>query len=245
MMKKLLALTCFTLLSLSLAVGVFAQEKDETPAVNAEAVNFAEDDGRQPLFLLFSEGPAFSWLTRIKKQSGRSNFVFNDFLLGLFFRMDMPLTEYFTPMVRLAALYPLISTFNQVPQKPNNPLHFGVDMNLGLSFKIFDFSYFRLNTGPALHMFFLNSERWNYFDLGAAAFLGMELPMSPGWTVVCNGFASLDNGNLGGNRDMEPFNITYQYQLDIGVRYSRKLRNKTSLFPDKQPVYEDIQLFSR
>ena len=219
-MKKLTALTVFTLLAMSIAVGAFAQ-----------------DDG-SGYYLLFSEGATYSWLTRIIKQTGRSNFVFEDYLAGLYFRMDLHTPTNITPMLRIAALYPLISTFNQFPQKPKTPLHFGADMNLGVNFKILEFAYFRLNAGPAAHLFFLNSDRWNYLNLGAAAFVGMELPISQRWTLICNGFASLDYGNLGGNRYMEPFDIAYQYQIDIGVRYSKKQINTTSLFPGKNPAQE-------
>jgi len=219
-MKKLTALAIFTLLAMLITGGAFAQ-------------NVASG-----YFLLFSEGLTCSWLTRIIKQTGRSNFVFEDFLPGLYFRMDLHTTMNITPMLRIAALYPLISTFNQFPQKPKTPLHYGADMNLGLNFKLLEFAYFRLNAGPAAHLFFLNSDRWNYLNLGAAAFIGMELPVSQGWTLICNGFASLDYGNLGDNRNMEPFDIAYQYQVDIGARYSKKLKNRMSLFPGKKTAVE-------
>jgi len=216
-MKKLAVSAFFTLLAISIAPGAFAQ------------------DDASDYYLLFSEGATCSWLTRIIKQTGRSNFVFEDYLAGLYFRTDLHTPTFFTPMLRIAALYPLVSTFNQFPQKPKLPLHFGADMNLGVNLKILDFMYFRLNAGPAVHLFFLNSERWNYFELGTAAFVGMEMPISQRWTLTCNGLASLDYGNLGGNRNMEPFDIAYQYQIDIGVRYSKKMINRTSLFSDKTP----------
>jgi hypothetical protein len=225
-MKKLFSLTAFILLAMFIAAGAFAQE-------NEEAVPKAGQT-----FFLFSEGLTCSWLTRIIKQTGRSNFVFEDFLPGLYSRVDLHTKTIFTPMVRIAALYPAISTFNKFPQNPKVPLHFGVDMNLGLNFDILDLKYFRLNAGPAMHMFFLNSERWNYFEMGAALFVGMELPLTRRWTLICNGYASLDNGNLGGNSNLEPFDIAYQYQLDIGVRYSKKLENRTSLFPGKSKEQE-------
>jgi hypothetical protein len=223
-MKKLAALTVFPFLAMSTAVGAFAQ------------------DDPSDYYLLFSEGVTCSWLTRIIKQTGRSNFVFEDFLAGPYFRMDLHTPKNITPMLRVAVLYPLISTFNKFPQKPKTPLHFGADMNLGANFNIFNFPYFRLNAGPAAHLFFLNSDRWNYWELGAAAFVGMELPISQSWTLICNGFASLDYGNLGDNRNMEPFDIAYQYQVDIGVRYSKKMINKTSLFPGKKPAQESLHL---
>jgi len=223
-MKKLAALAVFTLLAMSIAVGAFAQ------------------DNASGYYLLLSEGVTCSWMTRIIKQTGRSNFVFEDFLFGLYYRMDLHTPKIITPMLKIALLYPLSSTFNKFPQKPKTPLHYGADMNLGVNFKILDFAYFRLNAGPAAHLFFLNSDRWNYLNLGAVAFVGMELPVSQRWTLLCNGFAALDYGNLGGNRNMEPFDIAYQYQVDIGVRYSKKHRNNTSLFPGKKTEDEPPSL---
>jgi len=190
-------------------------------------------------FVVFSEGAAASWLTRIVKQTERSNFVFKDFMVGLYFRMDLENIKYITPMLRLAAYYPLNSTFNDVPQFPNVPLHYALDFNTGVKFDILEFDYFRLNLGPAFHLFFLNSERWNYLDIGVTAFVGMEVPLTRNWTFLCGGIASFDNGNLGGNRQMEPFDIAYQYQVEAGVRYSKKMPNSTFLFA-KKPRDTDI-----
>jgi len=252
-MKRLLLPALILILFLSTVTAVFSQEKYKSlsPAQDKyfdeednnlfsesddETVHSAAEDKKQEFFFLFSEGTAFSWLTRIIKQSGRSNFVFKDFMLGLYSRVDMHTEKNITPMARLAVFYPLEATFNKYPQKPKSPLHIGMDMNLGVNFNIFEFPYFRLNAGPAFHMFFLNSDRWNYFELGMAAFTGMELPISERWTLICGLFASLDNGNLGANRNIEPFDIVYQYQVDIGVRYSKKLKNEKSLFPFKQAL---------
>jgi len=238
-MKNLFALAGFTLLSMSISSGIFAQEEDASETLYQETL-----DEQSPYFLQFSEGAACSWLTRIIKQSGRSNFVFEDFLPGIYSRIDLHTEKNITPMLRVAVLYPFSSTFNNYPQEPKTPLHIGADMNLGANFNILEFDYFRLNAGSALHMFFLNSDRWNYFNMGVSVFSGMELPLKKNWTIIFNGFASLDNGNLGGNRDMEPFDIAYQYQIDLGVRYSTKLTNKTSLFPGRQPA-PDTSVFSR
>jgi hypothetical protein len=176
-------------------------------------------------YLIFSEGLTASWLTRIVKQTGRSNFVFSDFLPGLFFNMKMANFKLVTPMIRLSAYYPLQSTFNKIPQPPKLPLHYGADLFVAPDFELGGLKYIRFNLAPGLHFFFLNSERWNYFNLGIVGLVGVELPLSRGWTILINGMASLDNGNLGANRDMEPFDIVYQYQVDIGVRYSKKVPN--------------------
>jgi hypothetical protein len=245
-MKKLVALAGITLLTLLIGSGAFAQESKAAPAEDskAEAADGEEAAGKNRVFLLSSWGHTCSWLTRIIKQTGRSNFVFEDFLVGLYYRMDLHTPINLTPMARLAAFYPLTSTFNKYPQEPKTPLHYSLDMNMGINFNVFDFAYFRLNAGPAMHLFFLNSDRWNYFEVGGALFIGMELPLSKQWTLIGNGFASLDNGNLGGNRGVEIFDIAYQYQVDLGVRYSRRLENKTYLFPVKSKV-EEAELFQR
>ena len=42
------------------------------------------------------------------------------------------------------------------------------------------------------------------------------------YTILVNGLASLDYGNFGSNRDIQPYNLVYNYQLELGVRYSKK-----------------------
>jgi len=222
----------FIILSLLFTAETYSQE-------------FAEEEHTETVsenrtIFIFNEGVTASWLTRIIKQTGRSNFVLEDFLLGLYFSTEVVRFDLFKPMIRIAAYYPLASTFNKFPQKPNTPLHFGADMAAGVRFDLFDFKYVRINLGPALHLFFLNSDRWNYLNLGAAAFLGVEVPVAKNWTVLFNGYASLDNGNLGANRIMEPFDIAYQYQIDIGVRYSKKFANETFIFPLKSKVDSNL-----
>jgi len=220
----------FIILSLFFTAEVYSEE-----IIEGEE-EYTETTAENRTLFIFSEGVAASWLTRIIKQTERSNFVFEDFLVGLYFKTEMVHFDLFKPMIRVAAYYPLLSTFNDFPQKPNTPLHFAADMAIGLNFYLFDFNYVRINLGPALHMFFLNSDRWNYFNMGVAAFVGIEVPVARNWTVLFNGYASLDSGNLGANRIMEPFDITYQYQIDIGVRYSKKLENRTFIFPvNSQP----------
>jgi hypothetical protein len=198
--------------------------------IHAQEQEFSTD-AKEKLFLTLSYGAVASWLTRIIDQTGRSNFVFRDFMPGLYFGTELRNVKYITPIARLTVYYPLISSFNHVPQKPNSPLHFGIDFFTGFRFGFNINDVIRLHAGPALHMFFLNAERWNYFNLGAAAVAGAELPLSPRWTFLIDGIASFDSGNLGANRKMEPFDRTFQYQAGIGCRYSKKMQNRKHLFP--------------
>jgi hypothetical protein len=207
-------------------------EEDWYTEIDSSAEDSADadvpSDGK--LFVTFNWGAAASWLTRIINQKERSNFVFNDFLAGLYFETDLHNVKYVTPMIRLTAYYPITSTFNEMPQKPNTPLHFGADMLAGIKFGLIDTPYIRADAGIALHLFFLNADRWNYVDLGGAAVAGIELPLTQRWTILIGGGASVDNGNLGGNRQMEPFDVVYQYQVNLGARYSKKKQNTASAF---------------
>jgi hypothetical protein len=78
------------------------------------------------------------------------------------------------------------------------------------------------------HLFYQLNDRFHYVDFGIRGELGTEFPLSKHWTILADGNISLDYGNLGSNRNMEPYDIVYQYQLLLGVRYSRKDKNKYS-----------------
>jgi len=196
---------------------------------------------RNKVFPTFCYGAAASWLVRIIEQPERSNFVFRDFMAGLYFTTELQNVPYITPEIRLTAYYPAVSSFNYMPQPAKIPLHYGIDLFAGARFE-FGWSFFKLNAGLGLHMLFLNSDRWNYLNLGAAGVIGVEFALTPKWSLLINGFASFDNGNLGANRDMEPFDFAYQYQTSIGVRYSKKKNNEVALSTlkkDKPPVVFD------
>jgi len=222
----------FLILALFLTVHMPAEavSAGETPAVNDPDSGEADSPlilpPRDKMFLFISEGVTAAWVTRIIKQNGRSDFVFKDFLPGLYMEMQLRNFKLFTPLMRLAAYYPLSATFNDMPNLAKTPLHYGADMLLGPNFELDKLKYIRFNFAPALHLFFQNSDRWNYFHIGGAGLLGIEFPLTVGWTVLVDGVASLDNGNLGNNKDMEPIDITYQYQVGVGVRYSKKGRNQ-------------------
>jgi hypothetical protein len=206
----------------------------ELPALYAEEAEeeteMYKKDYNGKIFFTFSQGLTAAWLTRIIKQSGRSNFVFRDFLPGLYFGSELRNIKYVVPMARLAVYYPLYSTFNDVLQPPKIPLHYAADMMIGARVEPLNLKYLRVNAGPALHMFFLNAERWNYFNIGVAAVLGIEVPLFSRWTLLVDGYASLDNGNLGANRRMEPFDMVWQYQINIGFRYTKKKNNTATMY---------------
>ena len=188
-------------------------------------------DQKNKVFPTFNYGASASWLTRIIKQTDRSNFVLKEFLPGAYFTIELQNVPVVFPEIRVTAFYPLISKFNDVKQA-TAPLNIGIDLFAGVRYE-FKLKVVKLSAGLGLHSFFMTADRWHYLNLGAAGIAGVELALSPGWSLLIDGLASIDNGNLGTNRNMEPFDIVYQYQSSIGVRYSKKMRNDLVVFKPK------------
>ncbi|MDR1788622.1 MAG: hypothetical protein LBR16_09295 [Treponema sp.] len=174
---------------------------------------------------VFDYGVSGAYVTRIIRQTGRSNFVFEDFMPGLFLSVETTRTRPVNYLFRLSAFYPLAFYFNDIPQDPKNVLRYAVDFFAGPLFEPAPGSVFSLNISPGVHVFMQNTDRWNYVHLGLGALLGAEFPIARRWSAILNVSAAFDYGNIGGNRRMEPLDAAYQYQADIGLRYSRKTEN--------------------
>ena len=217
------------LLPLSAQEAAAAETVSQTETELAPAETEYEEF-KKKVYLTYDWGATGSWLNRIIKQTERSNFVYQDFLAGAFFSMGLHSVPVIVPSIRVAAYYPMRSTFNDMIQKSKSPLHIGVDALAWMKFEFLDLRYVRLNAGPGLHLFFLTADRWHYLDLGGGIALGIELPLTTRWTLLLDGYATLDSGNMGKNRLMEPFDIVYQYQIDLGARYSKKKDNAYAIF---------------
>jgi hypothetical protein len=228
-MKKItFVLVCLFLLSF----GLYAEDAEPSSIDKEKTISESNNTGFPPIkerpFIVFNEGVTASWLTRIMRNEERSNFVFTDFMTGAYFGIQTVNMQPLNSIVRVAVFYPLAFTFNDVPQTPKNIIRYAIDTFAGIDIELNMWNYVRINMAPGLHFLFQNADRWNYINLGVGALVGLELPLAKHWTILLNGIASLDNGNLGTNREMEPFDIVYQYQLDVGVRYSKRNPNKFS-----------------
>jgi len=228
---KILALCAALMMGTLAAPALYAQTETQTETEEGTAMlKKAKKDKKDRLLVTFNWGFTAAWLTRITYQTNRSNFVDEDFLPGLYFGAELRNVKYVMPMARLAVYYPLTTTFNGMLQKPTVPLHYGIDFVLGARYQPLNLKYLRANVGLGLHMFFLNSERWNYLNMGGALVAGLEVPLFARWTLLMDFYASIDSGNLGQNRRMEPFNVVWQYQFNIGVRYTKKKDNPSSIY---------------
>jgi hypothetical protein len=218
-MKKALFLPVFLLLlcfsSVAQEAGKGEKDKEEAPFRIKE----------KP-FVVFDEGVSLAWIHRVEKQSGRSNFVFRDFLPGLYVEARTVNMQPLNSVLRLALYYPAAFRFNGMRQFPIQKLRAAVDLFGGVNFNLNMWNYARINLAPGLHFLYQYSDDWNYVHFGGGGLGGVELPLTSKWTIFLNGIATLDYGNLGSNRHLEPFDVVWQYQIDFGVRYSKRLPNR-------------------
>lgn len=174
------------------------------------------------LFVLFDYGLATTWVTRLKLQQTRSNFVFDDFLIGAYVSAETRnFLKYINLMSKLAFYYPLSYKFNKHPQLIAQPLAFAADVTLGPLFRINIRDVVFIKLSPGFHYLFQKSDRFFYSNIGVTGIVGAEMPLARRWGVFINGQASYDWGNFGTNKEMEDYDHVWQYQVSLGVRYTK------------------------
>ncbi|MBO4546059.1 MAG: hypothetical protein J5700_00630, partial [Treponema sp.] len=113
----------------------------ETPGHWATIEELIEQQGKK-FNLLHNWGLSWASITRIQNQSGRSNFVWNDKLIGMYYEMT---TDNFLVMgrkvkvdlfARNAFYYPYAYTFNKVPQLTTQTLLYNFDLFTGAKFSM-------------------------------------------------------------------------------------------------------------
>lgn len=192
-------------------------------------------------FVVFDYGLSAAWVTRIQKQTGRSNFVFEHMLAGLYVTMETVNIKPCDSILRLAAYYPLAYTFNDVPQIAKQPILYAADLAFMPLFRADMWNYVKINFAPGLHVFYQLTDDWHYIQAGVIGMAGVELPIAKRWTILANGLASFDYANLGSNRDMFPLDWAWTYQVSLGVRYSKKKENKYSYIGSKKKIKAEKQ----
>lgn len=179
-------------------------------------------------FLMFNEGVAFSQINRIEKQENRSNFVREDYLIGMFFAMQTENMQPLNSLLKVSAYYPFYHTFNGMQQFPKQLLLYSFDLFAAPIFQTDMWKYVRLKFATGLHYNYQLTDEYHMHYLGLGLLTGAELPLSKYWTIVLDGTFTYDYPNLGTNRKVQPFNYSWQYHLDLGFRFSKKNPNKYS-----------------
>lgn len=205
----------------------------ETPGHWATIQELIEQQGRK-FGLLHNWGLSWASITRIQKQTGRSNFVWNDQLIGAYYEMT---TNNFLVMgrkinvdlfARNAFYYPIAYTFNKVKQVTVQQLLYNFDLFTGVKFSMNFWDWVTVSAKPGLHVLYQLHDKWHYVHIGAGLGLEAEAPISSRWSFNIGGIFTWDNANLGSNRRMRPFDLSWEYQAQLGFRYSKKKLNPKS-----------------
>lgn len=208
-MKKIFAV--FTILFLALPV--FAQETAETTIEGG------------PFLFVFDEGASYAQVTRVEKQTNRSNFVRENMMAGAFFSFQTVNLGRFDIIEQLSAYYTFYNAFNGMQQFPKNIINYAVDNFLGIT-KCYDkLNFVNVNFAAGMHYMFQLTDEWPMHYIGLGLKGALEFPVTEGFTIVNNYFVSFDNANIGPNKLMQPFEISYQYHIDLGVRFSKRVAN--------------------
>ena len=181
-------------------------------------------------FVIFNEGVAYSMVTRLIYQDkySRSNFVWQNHLIGAYCEIQSVNIRPVDSILRVAAYYPFYYTFNGMEQPAKQAILYAFDLFWGPIFQTDMWKYVYINFAFGPHFLYQLSDEYHHVELGAGVLLGVELPLARRWTILTNGLASLDYGNLGSNKHIQPYNLVYNFQIELGVRYSKKKQHQYS-----------------
>lgn len=196
-------------------------------------------------FVMFNEGVTFNQVTRIEEETKRSNFVRETYMIGGFFEIETQNLKPFDGVIRLAAYYPYYNTFNGMQQFPKQLLLYAVDMYAGPVFQFDMWKYVGINLSFGGHYMYQLTDEYHMSYLGIGGKGGIELPVARRWTILIDGMMTVDYANLGTNKNIQPFDWSWDYQADIGVRYSRKGFNKYSYIHDNPEKKEAEKLIQK
>lgn len=180
----------------------------------------------------FDEGVSYCQLTRIEKLNDRSNFVRENLMLGAYFTTQTLGLPVFDLQLDISAYYPFYQAFNGMKQMPKNLISYAFDSYLAFYGSYDKLKYVIFTGSLGMHYMYQLTDEWHMNYLGLGGTLGLEFPISSKWTIVNRNFFSYDNANLGKNKIIQPFYGAYQFHINIGVRYSRRVKNEYSYIKD-------------
>lgn len=226
-MKKLIAI--LLLLCCVISAG-FSDEPETNVKETQEQINpktgFPEI--KEKPFVVFNEGLTFANVTRLERQTDRNNYVRNTSMIGAFFSVQSKNMRPLNSLIRVSAFYPFYHKFNGVQQVPKQTILYAFDLFAGPIIETDMWKYVRLKFSAGLHYMYQLSDEFHLHYLGIGVLAGLELPVAPHWTVLIDGTFALDYPNFGTNRLVQPYDFSWQYHLDVGIRYSKKARNQYS-----------------
>lgn len=237
-MKKIVSIFFLILIT---STFIYSQTKSDKTTSDNEIINpktgFPEII--QKPFVVFNEGVSAGMINRIEKQDTRSNFVRENYLIGAYFEIQTENMKPVNSLIKLSAYYPFYNTFNGMKQYPKQVILYAFDLFAGPVLQADMWNYIHLKLASGLHYMYQLTDEYhmNYLGLGLSG--GIELPVAKRWTILLNGLFTVDYPNLGTNKNIQPFDISWQYHVDLGIRYSKKKTNKYSYIRQKN-TYNEI-----
>ncbi len=218
-------ISVLTVLFLFLSFSLAAKEKTQTEPIN-EKTGFPEITDKP--YVMFNEGLSCAMVNRVEKLEDRSNFVREDYMLGIFGQMQTVNMKPLDSILTLSLYYPFYHTFNGMKQDAKQLLLYAVDLYYGLLINMDMWKYVNIKMSAGLHYMYNLTDEYHMHYLGPAVLLGLELPLAKNWSIIVNGSASLDYPNLGTNAKIQPFDFSWQYHLNTGFRFTLRGANKFS-----------------
>ncbi|MCR5613944.1 hypothetical protein [Treponema sp.] len=211
---------------------LFAQNADTEKLVKPE-----KPYDKDAPYVMSSWGFSWSRVTRLQLQTTRSNFVWQDDMLGLFYAAhtgNLPVNIY----GKITVMYPYHYEFNKVEQKAKQTILYAADLTAGPIWTIPLWEIAKLDLAPVVHLRYQLSDKYHHFDLGFGVFASFEFPITKTFTVLLNGGFTYDLGNLGTNSRMQPYNHVWTYNADLGFRISKRGKNSFSYVKTKSELEE-------
>lgn len=223
-MKAKKIFSCLFVLSFGLA-GIFAETdklvKPQKPY-----------DPEAP-FLMHNWGVCWSRVTRIQTKTDRSNFVWQDDLVGLYYSVqtgNLPVNLILSAEV----MYPYHYEFNKVAQISKQIILYSFNFNLGPIWTVPLFDVAKLDLAPMVHYRYQLSDKYHHNEIGLGAFVGFEFPVTKKISILLNGEFTYDLGNLGTNSKVQPFDHVFSYNAQLGCRISNRGKNSFYYIKDKE-----------
>ncbi len=202
--------------------------------------------------LLHNWGLSWAYITRIQKQSNRSNFVWSDKLIGAYYELathdflNMGENIHVNLFSRQAVYYPYEYKFNKVPQVTTQTILYNFDLFTGAALSLTLKDWVRLAIKPGLHVSYQLHDKFHFVNIGAGFGVEAEVPISSRWSANIGGIWTWDNGNMGSNARMRPFDYVWEYQAQVGFRYSKKCLNIKSFirYRHRKPKEKKVRIYS-
>lgn len=173
-------------------------------------------------YVLFDEGISYSVISRLILQEEKSNYVFEDYMIGSYMTVRTEYFSPFNPIERLAVYVPFSTEFNNV-ELERKRFNWSFDSFTGVEFTTDIQKWLFIRFGPGVHFNYEYADRFEYITVGLGGYIDTELPISYRWSIILDGAGTFDFlGNLGSNKYVEYYNYCWQWQTGLGVRYTTK-----------------------